>query len=407
VRAAGSDTSKRALAVGAVLAAVAAVLLLVPVLELWDADLGVPLSSVYDPPGAYVYSPDAPFYQMLAKGGLDDLWFLSNDHLGWPLGQQVHDLPQSLDNLNLLGLKVLGVVVGDVGTTVNVFFVLTFAAVAATAYLVLRALRVSAPSSFVVALLYAFLPYHFARGVPHLFLSAYWVVPLAVLLILRVVSDRPPFTETRDGARGGFRIRVLTRSGAWWLLACIAIACLRDHGLLALDACCNLGRRIYRLRWQTIDALDGPVLRFDDDSFSNLSAIRKLYGHFQRPGFIATNAKHDCAIGGHAQIAICVMHPASSRHLANHHGTLGSAGGKRHAHFRRVCQYWICQQADRKRRGMETHPHRSNSRRSPRTLSSSWPLFQASRPLTNVAAMLDLKVSPSNGDHAQRERTSA
>jgi hypothetical protein len=85
-------------------------------------------------------------------------------------------------------------------------------------------LRVSAPSSFVVALLYTFLPYHFARGAPHLFLSAYWVVPLAALLILRVVSDRPPFTETRDGARGGFRVRVLTRSGLLWLLACVAIA---------------------------------------------------------------------------------------------------------------------------------------------------------------------------------------
>ena len=224
VRAAGRDTSKRALAVGAVLAALAAVVLLVPVLELWDADLGVPFSSVYDPPGAYVYSPDAPFYQMLAKGGVDDLWFLSNDHLGWPLGQPLHDLPHSLDNLNLLGLKVLGVVSGDVGTTVNVFFVLTFAAVAASGYLVLRALRVSAPSAFVVAVLYAFLPYHFARGVPHLVLSAYWVVPLAVLLILRVVSDRPPFTETCDGARSGFRVRVLTRSGVLWLLACVAIA---------------------------------------------------------------------------------------------------------------------------------------------------------------------------------------
>ncbi len=223
MRAAWTSTSRRALALGACLVAVAAVVVLVPVLELWDADLRVPFATVYSPADGYVFTPDAPFYQMLTKGGLDHLWFLDNDLLGWPLGQQVHDLPQSLDNLNLLGLKVLGIVFGDVGTTVNVFFVLTFAAVAASAYLVLRALRVSAPSAFVVALLYAFLPYHFARGVPHLFLSAYWVVPLAAYLVLRVVSDRPPFTAQQESRRG-FRVRLFDGSGILWLLACVAIA---------------------------------------------------------------------------------------------------------------------------------------------------------------------------------------
>jgi phosphoglycerol transferase len=223
VRAAWTSTSKRALALGAGLVALAAVVLLVPVLELWDADLSVPFATVYSPADGYVFTPDAPFYQMLTKGGLDQVWFLDNDLLGWPLGQQVHDLPQSLDNLNLLGLKVLGAVFGDVGTTVNVFFVLTFAAVAASAYLVLRALRVSAPSAFVVALLYAFLPYHFARGVPHLFLSAYWVVPIAVYLVLRVVSEEPPFTAPQESRRG-FRVRLFDRSGVLWLLVCVAVA---------------------------------------------------------------------------------------------------------------------------------------------------------------------------------------
>jgi hypothetical protein len=213
----------RGAALGAVLVGLASIVLLVPVLELWNLDPSVPIASVYEPANSYVYSLDAPFYVMLAKGGIDHFWFLSNPNLGWPLGQQVHDLPQSLDNLNLLSLKVLGVVFGDVGTTVNVFFMLTFAAVAVSAFLVLRALRVSTPTSFVVALLYTFLPYHFARGAPHLFLSAYWVVPLAVYLVLRVASDRAPFTYARDSRRG-FGVRVFDRAGIGWLFACAAIA---------------------------------------------------------------------------------------------------------------------------------------------------------------------------------------
>ncbi|MFI5045607.1 MAG: hypothetical protein ACHQIG_00970 [Acidimicrobiia bacterium] len=218
-----TSTSRRSLVVGAVLVGLAAIVVLVPVLELWDADPSVPIASVYEPKNSYVYAPDAPFYLMLAKGGIDHAWFLTNPTLGWPLGQQVYDLPQTLDNLNLLEIKVLGLVFGDAATTVNVFFVLTFAMVAVSAFLVLRRLRLSAPTSFVVALLYTFLPYHFARGSPHVLLSSYWVVPIAVYLVLRVVSTRPPFTVDSDGRRG-FRVRLFDRSGILWLLACLAIA---------------------------------------------------------------------------------------------------------------------------------------------------------------------------------------
>jgi phosphoglycerol transferase len=215
--------NRRTLLVDAVLVAIAALVVLVPVLELWDADLDVPLASVRGDPGVYAFEPDAPFYQMLAKGGIDHTWFLRNPNLGAPFGQQLFDFPVGLDNLNLLGLEVLGTVTGSVGATVNIFFALTFVAVAVSTFLVLRALGVSRLVAAVVALLYAYLPYHFARGVPHLFLSAYWVVPLAAYLVLRVVSARPPFTAERDDA-AGWRVRIGGRSGVLWLLACAAVA---------------------------------------------------------------------------------------------------------------------------------------------------------------------------------------
>jgi phosphoglycerol transferase len=42
------------------------------------------------------------------------------------------------------------------------------------------------------SLLYAFLPLHFHRGEPHLFLSAYYVVPLAALMTIWLMGDEPP-----------------------------------------------------------------------------------------------------------------------------------------------------------------------------------------------------------------------
>ena len=49
------------------------------------------------------------------------------------------------------------------------------------------------------------------------------MVPLAVYVMLRVVSDRPPFTVGRDTPRG-FGVRFFDRAGILWLLACVAIA---------------------------------------------------------------------------------------------------------------------------------------------------------------------------------------
>ena len=121
----GHPTTGRTLLLDAVLVAIAALVILVPVLELWDADLDVPLAYVRGDPGVYTYEPDAAFYEMLAKGGIDNLWFFTNPDLGAPFHQQLFDFPVGLDNLNLVGLKVLGTVTGDVGATVNIFYVLT------------------------------------------------------------------------------------------------------------------------------------------------------------------------------------------------------------------------------------------------------------------------------------------
>ena len=230
----GGRTKGRTLLLDALLVAIAALVILVPVLELWDADLDIPLAYVRGDSGVYTYEPDAPFYEMLAKGGIDHPWFLTNPDLGAPFHQQLFDFPVGLDNLNLVGLKVLGTVTGDVGATVNIFYVLTFVAVAVTMLLVLRALGVSRAVAAVIALLYAFLPYHFTRGVPHLFLSSYWVVPLAAYLVLRVASKSPPFTTEREVEVGaaddaapddaGWRVRLWNKSGVLWLLACVAIA---------------------------------------------------------------------------------------------------------------------------------------------------------------------------------------
>ena len=213
----------RQLAIDAGLVAFAALGILAVVYRLWDAHLGVPFEYLPGPGAPYAYGPDAPFYEMLAKTAVDHGWFLSNPSLGWPFGQALHEFPQTLDNLNLVVLQVLAWVTGNPFAAVNLFFVLTFVGVSVAAFLVARRLGCSRLAAAVVALLYTVLPYHFARGTPHLFLSAYWLVPLIGLLVVQVVSSRPPFTADADTPRG-WRVHWKSWSSLWWLLACMGLA---------------------------------------------------------------------------------------------------------------------------------------------------------------------------------------
>jgi hypothetical protein len=152
-----------------------ALALAVVVLELWNADLRAP----------FAYTGDATFNLLIIKNVLENPWHLENPSLGAPNGLELYDYPV-IETLNLLLFRVLGVGTSDPALVINLFFLLTFPLVALTAYIVLRRLPVSRGIALVVSLLYAFLPYHFQRGEVHLFLAAYYAVPLGAYLALAV-----------------------------------------------------------------------------------------------------------------------------------------------------------------------------------------------------------------------------
>lgn len=174
---AGAWKREAALAVGTALAALA---VLVPVLQLWRADWSVP----------FRYGGDGSFHLSVVKGLIDTGGASSNPYLGAPFSQVMHDMPLGGDRIHLIVLRILGFLTDDPAATVNLYFVLSFPLVAVVALLVLRRLRVSEGPAVVGALLYAFLPYHLHRGENHLFLSGYYTVPIGVYLALRLLDGR-------------------------------------------------------------------------------------------------------------------------------------------------------------------------------------------------------------------------
>ncbi len=182
-------------------------------LQLWRADLGVPFH--------YSSYSDVTFYVSLVKGIIDHGWLFTNHSLGAPFGQQLYDFPQSADNLNLLAIKVLGFFWGA-PTVVNLFLLATFPVNAAVAYAVMRRLGACAVPAIVSSVLFALLPYHFFRGDEHLFLSAYYALPLAAYLFISLLTGTPLFARRAPPHRR-FSGWATARTG-WTVLLCVVIA---------------------------------------------------------------------------------------------------------------------------------------------------------------------------------------
>ncbi len=226
--------------------------LLVVTLRLWEADLRVPF--VYDevnrPP--LTYAPDAPYYVMVVKGLLQHGSYLVNTSLGAPFEQHLADYPETTESFQFLLLRVLGAVLRDVMLTINVYFLLTFVGVSLASWFVLRRLGVSRLVAVVVALLYSFLPYHFARGTANLLLSGYFMVPIAVLIMLWVLSDDPPFIA---GTARDWRFSFRTSEALAVLLACAGLASTGPYYALFTVVLLTLAVALYaaaRRDWRAI-----------------------------------------------------------------------------------------------------------------------------------------------------------
>ncbi len=184
-------------AVGTYVVALALCLLaLVWVLKLQHADLRLPLT----------YHGDALFYHVIIKGVLDHGWFLDNGSLGMPAGYDLRDVPTSDNNLYFLLFKLISLFTSNYALALNIFFLLSFPLTTLSALYVFRHFKLSNFSALACSLLYTFLPFHFMRGQHHLFLSSYYLIPLAVMVVLWVATGR---LSAKDGSRRRYWIAAL------------------------------------------------------------------------------------------------------------------------------------------------------------------------------------------------------
>ena len=190
-------------------AAILSALLMCFFFKLWRADLHVPLH----------YDGDALLHAMFMKDIVDSGWYWQNPRLGAPDGLQMYDFP-AVDNSAAVVIAVIGLFTKDPFLVWNIFYLLTFPLVAIFALYVFRQLNLSYATALFGSLLYTFLPYHFMRR-SHLFLAAYYFIPLAVLVLVWVASNQLCSEQSSGGRRFGLNLR--SRKLILCILICILI----------------------------------------------------------------------------------------------------------------------------------------------------------------------------------------
>jgi phosphoglycerol transferase len=185
---------------------------LAAVMRLWRLDLGVPFD----------YAGDALAVLSWVKGTIESGWYWVNPALGAPGVGELFDYPM-IDTLHFAVIKLLACVLPSYVVVANVYFLLTFPLTALTSWWVLRWFGVSWGPALVASLLYAFLPYHFDRGLKHLFLAAYYLIPPAVLVVYWVYHDQRILLH-RAEADGRLRLNLLGFESVASIVICLLVS---------------------------------------------------------------------------------------------------------------------------------------------------------------------------------------
>ena len=143
--------------------------------RVWDRDLSVP----------FAHSGDLLAHAAVLKSTGWTGTPGPSTLLGAPHGVSWVDMPSGGDRVHLVALRVLRALTGDAVTALNLYLLAAVVLVGLVTYLVVRRLGVGALSAGVASVVFAVAPVHFARlEVGHVFLAAYFSVPVGVALAL-------------------------------------------------------------------------------------------------------------------------------------------------------------------------------------------------------------------------------
>ncbi len=279
------------------------------------------------------YTGDAIVHYNFAKNIEQTGWWATNPHFGAPITQTLWDFPLT-ETVHLLLIKFLITIGLNWYQSVNAFYILTFPLTAIASLYVMRRMGIKTVVALSLSIIYAFVPYHFLRGVNHLFLSGYFVVPLAVFVAYRLASNNPlrllelvvtAVLIASCGAYYTFFSALLIGTGAALAFVKqpnkkILVESFKILGMILIFFCLNfLPSFIYTQRFganynatvrQASEAelyglkIAQLVLPFEDHNLDIFNKIQKRYINF---GSVLTNENQTAALGLTATIGFLLL----------------------------------------------------------------------------------------------------
>lgn len=156
--------------------------------------LGLKGANLSQVPIDYVSSGDNITGLVTAKSMLEHGWIYSNPSIGAPYGVENYDAT----TMELLLSVIEQMFVSLTGNWVlgyNLFYLSAYFLIGITALYALKKLNISDVIALPLAILYAFVPYHMLRGTGHLYLGMYFMVPLMVLYLYRLMKEEQLFAK--------------------------------------------------------------------------------------------------------------------------------------------------------------------------------------------------------------------
>ena len=169
-------------------------------MKLWHANWAVP----------FYGGGDANLMSSAFKTVAETGWYEVQHLLGAPNGQIYFDWRET-NNLNFVWAKLLDFIFGNPFVAENVYYIIGFPLAGLTAAWFFRVVGLSRFLAVTMAILFAIAPYHFVRNEAHLWYSEYYLVPLAMVLLYRVLNGEQLWGR-REGSR--FARGIFTGRGA-------------------------------------------------------------------------------------------------------------------------------------------------------------------------------------------------
>lgn len=116
---------------------------------------------------------------------------------GMPLGTTSYDFPNNSIFHNIV-MKLIYLIFDNWVFAINGYYLLGYFLVSILTLFVLKKLGISKSIAIICSVIYAFLPYHYLRGISHLTLGAYYMIPIAVWYIIKFMKGEKLFVKKNN-----------------------------------------------------------------------------------------------------------------------------------------------------------------------------------------------------------------